>query len=247
MSQLFYLLDIQRNTVDGNYFLNRYWFDNPSSTDTSAESVAQQYVASWMNVVRAIQCNETDHDSIYVKEVLSGTDEFLGAVVGGAGVRSGDGMPDYNQFSFLSKPLGPVIRCGAKRISQVAEGDSNGNQASGTITTFLPIMALLLTGGLDTPETFVYHVITRFIEGTPPSYLVSPVVNGAYRQLSTQRSRLLSQGSSVPAFAGLTAVNVNATDLTGFIQGDYEDIVDGILIAKAAAGAMVEHTYPRNF
>lgn len=238
--QLFYLLDIQQNIVDANSWLNRYWFFNPSSTDVASEDVAISFITTWMNVARSMQSGETTHNNVYVKEVIGGLDEFLGNVSGGGGVRTGDASPDFTQYSFYAKPAGPVIRRGGKRMGGVAEGDTNNNTATAGVGTYLAYFAALLAGGLEVDELFLTHVIERNMGGEPVEHLISPVIGGAFRQISTQRSRLLSTGSSIPTFVGLVPGAVTADNLAGFVEADYQAIVDDLAAAKAAAPSVAE-------
>lgn len=205
MASLFRIKLFQTGARD-QPLLNRFWYYTPSGVAIPTTDVASTF-ANWVCAgLKLIQSQEFVQVAVEVVEVLEPGLPFLANLTNGAGNQSGDGRASYDTWSFFLKPTGPILKRGGKRIAGVAENQADDDVANTDFVDNLVAFATLLASGLTTEAGPV--IVPAIVRETATTYLISQVYAGIYRQLSTQRSRLLSQASG----GGLQRMEVYAEE-----------------------------------
>lgn len=246
MAQLFRVIDLQ-NGPKGNGAINRYWFDNPSSTDVSLAAVAQE-VADWhIDLVRLVQSVDWSHVALLVENVLNGATALF-TLIGYIGQRNNSTTPASNAWSFNTKPAGPEIKRGGKRIVGVGEGDSEDDEATSGMLTILSNLAPIFYAPLPVGSVNLKPAIVRPIGNPVTSYLVSPITSAIYRGIGTQVTRKLGRGGTATS-ANFVANEYGespsppASILTNDPADWYVHAQDRLVDRLAATDNFVEHTY----
>lgn len=194
MAQLFRILDLQ-NGPGGNGALNRYWFDNPTATDLTLLDVASEFADQHVDIIRLLQSLDWSHVAILIEEVLTGATALFN-LIGYVGQRNSSTVPASNAWSYNTKPAGPILKRGGKRIVGVSEGDSEDDEATSTMEQILNAITPAFYAPLPVNGVAVKPAIVRPVGNPVTSYIVSPVNSAIYRSIGTQVTRKLGRGST---------------------------------------------------
>lgn len=187
--QLYEIKDFQE--WSGRQVLNVYWYLNRIMTSTTAQEVADAFIADVQPDILAIQSSNVTHTTLEVTDVLSLTDFVTVPQVGVTGSRTGsDDMPRYVSVPFRLVRTTKETRNGRKSYAGLDEGAFNGTDYLGPYVTLLDTLAVTLAALLDTvtvPD--LDAVIIR--RPTPPDtdYIYNLISSTLYGRPSTQNSR----------------------------------------------------------
>lgn len=194
MAQLFRIQDLQ-NGPKGNGALNRYWFDNPTSTDLTLLDVASEFADQHVDIIRLLQSVDWDHVAILIEEVLTGATALFN-LIGYIGQRNSTTIPASNAWSYNTKPAGPTLKRGGKRIVGVSEQDSEDDEATVGMEQILNAVTPAFYAPLPVGGVALKPAIVRPVGNPVTSYIVSPVNSAIYRGIGTQVTRKLGRGST---------------------------------------------------
>lgn len=221
MAQLFKIQDVQSGPGE-NGAMNRYWFDNPTSTNLSLLDVATAFADQHIEIIRFIQSQDWEHVVVLIENVLNGATALYN-LIGYFGTRASESTPASNAWTFPIKPIGPTLKRGGKRIVGVGEGDSSNDVPTSGMNTLLDIASLAFFAPLNVNGVTVNQAIVRPV-GTPPtSYLVSNAVSSLSRGIGTQVTRKLGRGgvtTSLNFVAHQQATSTAPTSFTGVVDPD---------------------------
>jgi len=246
MAQLFRILDLQ-NGPKGNGVLNRYWFDNPTGADLDLMDVAAEFADQHVDLVSLIQSSDWSHVAILIEDVLTGLTALFN-LIGYIGQRANSTTPASNAWSYNTKPAGPTLKRGGKRIVGVGEGDSEDDEATAGMAQILNAIVPIFYAPLLVDGVPIKPSIVRPIGNPVTSYLVSPVTSAIFRGIGTQVTRKLGRGGTLTSanFVANSYGESPAPPPKVLVNdpGDWYIYAEDQLVARIAADyAATEHTY----
>lgn len=160
------LLDLQ--TYGGKRMLNRYFFGSDIETESNAQDLADEYIATLLPFVTAAQVETLIHNEIRVVNVSNILD-YASVAITEPGVNALDGLPPASPVGFQAAQPGYGLRPAKKRISGIPEAW----QEDGLVDTSVASLTLLATQ-LGTPlegDDGIYYPVTV----TLPSPFIPPL------------------------------------------------------------------------
>lgn len=200
MAKLFKVIDKQLYLGQGCE--NVYWYATSTNSVTSL-AVGNAFNAQIIANLRNLQSNVLTHESLYVKEMLSGTDIVDGAQTGAnAGTLGTDPQSAFDSFSFGLVPTSGLIRKGSKRYAGLAEGSTTTGLLTTAFKVALGLFASQVVSSIVLPtfSAILYPVIVRVTDSPAGGWLASQIIGWVANELTTQNSRKKGSGGGPLSF-----------------------------------------------
>jgi len=149
-----------------------YYRDIVGLTSDAAESLANEFQLDVLPKIAAVVTGSTKFTKLVVKNLYDPTD-FWEELLSVAGDRSGEAMPPFNAWSFVSNRKRADIRPGQKRFGILSETDvSTGGFVESGLVTAMDDLASALGFRMQVSlfDTWEPRVVKRIRSGVPGEY-----------------------------------------------------------------------------
>lgn len=200
MGKLFQVIDKQ--SYFGQGLENVYWYYTPQNATTSLQ-MATAFNSQVVANLRNLQSNNLNHDSIYVKEWIGGTDIIDATQTGAtAGTQGGDSLPPFLSFGFKLSPLSGNFRQGGKRYAGLTEDNQGDNTLVTGFKTQLALFALQVVANIVIPSisATLTPVIVRVTDSPSAGWLFTQIISAIGSTMSTQNTRKANIGGGPLSF-----------------------------------------------
>lgn len=226
MAKLFKVIDKQLYLGQGCE--NVYWYATSSNT-VKAVDVGNAFNTQIIAPLRNLQSNQLTHESLYVKEMLYGTDVVDGQQTGSnAGTLSTDAQSPFDAFGFGLSPSSGQIRKGSKRYAGLVEGSTALGQYTSAFKVALGLFASYVASNIVIPAlaATLVPMVVRVTNSPAGGWLTSQIIGYVAHELSTQNSRKRGKGGGPLTFGdGVHEFKFNDT------TGSSETLIDSSYVA----------------
>lgn len=187
---IYMLLDIQ--SYGGKRMLNRYFFGADIETESNAQDLVDEFIATQLPFIVAAQVDTLTHTEIRAVNVSNILDYASVALVE-PGVNNLDGLPPAAPVGFIAAQPGYGLRPAKKRISGVPEAWQIDGLVDTTVAS-LTLLATQLGTALEGDDGIYYPVTVTLPTPFIPPLPVVPVNRDALSwtirpYMSTQTTR----------------------------------------------------------
>lgn len=177
---------------NGNDIQNRFYWQMTAGSG-NAEGLAVAFEDAWVDLLLPFLSDEATVDLIEVENLSDASDTFTQVGVK-TGASLGQVLGDFYALAFELVPNNPIVRKGRKAFAPTTESVVDGTN----ITASLNAERVLLEQGLAGALNAVIGASTyNHVLYSPPNLshafvLVTDVISGGFKRVSTQNTRKIS-------------------------------------------------------